>query len=79
MNLENNPRLADINIILVPGYIACDRGGGVWSFYKSKIIKFAYETIIYKTGYKGEDSSLQKKKKKTVKILDIGKFFFLCC
>ena len=45
---ENNPRLDDINTVVVPGYKGCYRGGGVWSFYKSEIIKFAYQLTCIK-------------------------------
>ena len=68
---KNNPRIADINTMLVPGYIGCDRGGGVWSFYKSEIIKFAYGLSYIKQDIRVKIVHF----KKTVKILDIGNFF----
>ena len=58
---KNNPRLDDINTVVVPGYIGCDHGGGVWSFYKSEIIKFAYELTSIKQHIKMKIVYLKKR------------------
>ena len=38
---KNSTRLNNVNTVVVPGYIRCDCGGGVWSFYRSELFKFA--------------------------------------
>ena len=46
---KNNTRLNSINTVVVPGYIGCDRGGGVWAFYRNEMLKFAYELTTIKS------------------------------
>ena len=38
----------NINPVVVPGYIGCDCGGGVWGFYRSELFKIAHELTSIK-------------------------------
>ena len=49
---KNNTRLNNTNSLVVPGYIGCNRGGGVWSFYRSELFKFAHELTSIKPNIK---------------------------
>ena len=40
---SGNESLHKVNQILIPGYIGCDRGGGVWTFYRNEIINFTFK------------------------------------
>ena len=68
---KNNTRLNNINNIVVPDYIGCDRGGGLWSFYRSELFKFAHELTSIKPNIKMKIVYFRQNKSS-----DISKFIY---
>ena len=68
---KNNTRLNNIHTIIVPGYIGCNRGGGVWSFYRSELIKFVHELASIKPNIKMNIVYFKQNKSS-----DISKFIY---
>ena len=68
---KNNTRLNNINTIVVPGYIGCDRVGGVWNFYRSELIKFIHELTSIKPNMKMKIVYFKQNKSS-----DISKFIY---
>ena len=68
---ENNTRLNNVNTVVVPGYIGCNRGGGVWSFYRSELFKFTHELTSIKPNTKMKIVYFRQNKSS-----DISKFIY---
>ena len=68
---KNNTRLNNVNTVVVPGYIGCDRGGGVWSIYRNELFKFAHELTSIKPNIKMKIVYFRQNKSP-----DISKFIY---